>query len=52
MSTIPNISKHFITLYTSCEVQKLKIAEAFYIKNRRPDINIKFNELSVKLNII
>ena len=34
------------------EVQKLKIAEAFDIKNRRPGINIKFNELSMKLIII
>ena len=51
-STISNISKHFTILYGSCEVQKLKIAEAFYIKTRRPDINIKFNVLSVRLNII
>lgn len=51
-TTINNISNHFQVLYTSCDTQKLKIAEAFYIKNNKPDINIKYKVPTLTLNII
>ena len=52
INKINNISDNFKVLYTNNNLYSLKIAEAIYIKKFRPDINIKFNEMNLKLNII
>lgn len=52
LNRIPNLLDNFKILYKSNEVLNLKIAEAFYIRNNKPEINTKYNIISIKLNII
>ena len=37
--------RSFSILYSSSEIFSVKIAEAIFIKNLKPHINVKYNEL-------
>ena len=49
--TIGNIEDNFKILFSSSNLNELKIAEALLIKLHLPEINIKYNEISNILSI-
>ena len=46
-----NITDQFSILYRNNHIRYNKIAEAILIKDRRPDINVRFNEMATGLKI-
>ena len=51
-SKIDDISEHFKVLYRNHDVYSLRISEALKIREKRPEINVKFNEMANILNVV
>ena len=49
---LQDFSSNFKLFYKNELLQNLQIPEAFYINKFRPDINVKYNEMHININII